>query len=415
MSLLHNKNILGVLMLTILNKIFEKESHLFKFFYAIQLFLTTIGLIRGTAFGYILHRLDVSPFFLSLFFVIGILSNIFCYFLFPFFMKKLQSPIKSMIAFELICLSIITIILGYLFYLSYIESFGNYWLWSLLNLLIFLQVFGSTSCRPLLVKEKFPHSNFKNIIRLDLIFLSTSKLLGYALGVFIISINVVISIFIISFFASIIAILFYIKLYNTVNTSSDLQSIFQKKEVVDHYYSPFLSYLICFIPSIFLIIFSVQAVFFNKTFGIPYYIFPLCSSLGGLTFNLFLNKNLSLNLNTRFYFQGLILFICFINFAIFTSPFILLPSLFLIGGIYTTMSNISTSRIYSYSKTREAKSISRYYFFITLMNVIGTIFAGILFEITNLFNAFFILSLLILFVFILIAVLNKYKSFDILS
>lgn len=396
-----------------LNNLMKREASCFKLFYSFQTLIAVFGLIRGTSFGYILHQLDVSPFYLSLFFIIGIFSNFICYYLFPYFNKKFKNSLKVMIAFEVICFVSLLISTLYLFYLSYIGSFGNYWIWGILNLFLFLPVFGSLSVRPLLVKEKFPKNNYKTIIRLDLICVSASKLIGFSLGAIIISINYVLLFFILGLIISGLAIYFYVNLSRThILYHQREEQNEDKNEQKDVYYNPILTYLIVFIPTTFLVGINVQAVFIDKIFGIPFYITPLLTSLGGLTFNLLLNKNLSLNLDKRFFIQGGLVVICFLNFSIFKSAYILVPSLFLLGGIYTTLSNMATSRIYSYSITRVPKSISRYYGLISLLNVLGTLFIGILLENIAPKYSFLIWASSIFIIFTLIYLLNKKINFD---
>ncbi len=404
-------------MLGFLDNKIKNENSCYRLFLSFKTLTNILGLIRGTAFGYLLHKLNVSPFYLSLFFIISIFSNVFCYFLFPFLSKKFNNSLKTIIAFELLCSLFLIISTAYLFFIYSQNSFGSYWVLIFLNMLLFIPVYGFVSASPLFVKDNFPKLNYNTIIRFDFLSFSVAKLFGFSLGALIIDIKYIICLFIISFLYSVFLHFFYkqILLVNNIKKEEKTHSLNTNVSFTDTYYNPILTYLMVLIPTIFLVIINVQSVFLDKTYGIPFYIFPLVGSMGGLCFNLFFNKKLSLNAGRKFYTLGLILCFSFLTFAFAENKIIILFSVFFIGGIYTTLNTICTSRIYSYSKTREPQSISKYYMSLAVFNVTGTFIIGILFEFFTVKNVFIFWSILLFLMFALISILNKIFQLDILK
>ena len=289
-------------MLGFLDNKIKNENSFYRLFLSFKTLTNILGLIRGTAFGYLLHKLNVSPFYLSLFFIISIFSNVFCYFLFPFLSKKFNNSLKTIIAFELLCSLFLIISTAYLFFIYSQNSFGSYWVLIFLNMLLFIPVYGFVSASPLFVKDNFPKLNYNTIIRFDFLSFSVAKLFGFSLGVLIIDIKYIIYLFIISFLYSVFLHFFYkqILLVNNIKKEEKTHSLNTNISFTDTYYNPILTYLMVLIPTIFLVIINVQSVFLDKTYGIPFYIFPLVGSMGGLCFNLFFNKKLSLNAGKNF-------------------------------------------------------------------------------------------------------------------
>lgn len=403
-------------MLSMLSEKIRNEDSCYKLFLSLKTMTNILGLIRGTAFGYLLHQLNVSPFYLSLFFIISIFSNVICYFLFPFLHKKLIQPLKIIIVFERLSSLFLFFCIIYLIYLSTGKN-GSYWILVFLNLLLCIPVYGFISASPLFVKETFSKLNYQTIIKFDFISFSIAKLIGFSLGVFIIDIKYIIFFFTLSFFYSIFLNHFYHKIIFIYRDKQHNPSvIFSKSDnktlVQDTYYNPILTYLIVLIPSIFIVVINVQAVFLDKIYGIPFYLFPLIGAIGGLIFNLFVNKTLHLNVGNKFYLFGFILIVSFLVLAFSKSKFLLFPAIFLIGGVYTTLSTICTSRLYSYSKTREPQSISTYYMSLAIFNVLGTLIIGVLFEFFSVKNVFISWSIVLFLIFTIIAVLDKVFQLD---
>ena len=401
-------------MLAFLDKTIRNEDSCYKLFLGLKTTTNILGLMRGTAFGYILHKLNVSPFYLSLFFIISIFSNIICYYLFPFFHKKLKSSFKTIIAFELLSTVFLFCSVIYLFYISNTGGYGSYWIIVCLNLLLCVPVYGFISASPLFVKETFSKLSYRTIIRLDFISFSIAKLIGFSLGVLIINFNYVIGFFILGLIYSICLNFIYFKIgsYYLKNSSSKLLSTEEKTPLNDTYYNQTLTYLILLIPTVFMVVLNVQAVFLDKTYGIPFYLFPLVGAVGGLFFNVVLNKNLSLRIGKQFILLGFIICSCFFILAFSTSKYLIFPAIFLCGGAYTTLSTICTSRLYSYSKSREPKSISTYYISLAGFNVAGTLVIGILFELFSVKIVFSSWSLILFLLFCFIIFINKRFNLD---
>lgn len=355
---------------------YSKDDKSFYKFYILQLLLFSAGLAKGTAIGFILYKLGLSPKDLGVFTSLGTIGALLGHLFTPSIHKVLKNP-SSVFLLSQYAIALHSILLMlYILYCFYNNNFGNFWFWTVTSTISFIFVSVEQTSRPLLIKKNFPHVNFSKIMRQDVLTMGVAKVIGFSTGAVIVSNLWVFYIFLAGFLVS-VAMINYVKKISKqaeskliINTSSITPII--KKDI--SYMTTISMHLM---TSFLLFPINTQAITYAKVWDIPFYWFYLSGALGNVFFNMLLGTKVGLNLGKYYLFYMACLVAGFSLFFI-SNHFVLLGS-FLIGGAYSSLSILSTSRLYEGTSYIEKNLISRFYFLGSIVCIISSYLLGLAF------------------------------------
>lgn len=349
------------------------ENKIFYRFYILQLLIFTASLSRGTAIGFVLYKLGVEPQELGLTASIAMGGMLIGYWATPHLQKLLKN---SYLVFKL---SQYALALNYFLLMIYISEcmyhnyWGNYWFWTAMGTIISFFVSVEQYSRPLFVKDSFPHINFSKIIKQDVMTMGIAKIIGFSTGVIIVSSLWVFYIFLYGFLISLIMI-YYI---GKISKKNDI-ILFQKTSIVKIKKERKVDYITTIALHIIncLILFPIntQAITYAKVWNIPFYWFYISGAFGNVFFNIFVNKLSGTDLG-KYY---LIYVACLVlGFSLFlTSGYWVLLGSFFVGASYSSLSILSSSRLYEGTFKGSNKSISRFYIMGCIGCIIGSYVLG---------------------------------------
>lgn len=341
-------------------------------FYILQFLLLSSSLARGTAIGFMLYKLGVTPQQLGLMTSIAMCGMLLGYWATPYLHKKLKNP-SLVFNFAQYAVALNSLLLmAYTANCFYHNNWGNYWFWTAISTIGSFFVSIDQLSRPLFVKKNFANVNFVKIMRQDALTMGIAKVIGFATGAIIVSKLWVLFIFLFGFLVS-VGMIYYVKniskrALESVVKSVSLFNILQKN--ISYFTTISIHVITCFI----LFPINTQAITYAKIWNIPFYWFYIFGSLGNVFFNVIISPRVGMSLGKSYLFYLL----CLVSgFALFltTSSWVLLGS-FLVGGSYSSLSVLASSRLYEGTIKESRNLISRFYIIGSIGCIIGSYILG---------------------------------------
>ena len=350
----------------------NSEYKKFYRFYILQFLLLSASLARGTAIGFVLYKLGVTPQQLGLMTSIAMGGMLLGYWATPYLHKTLKNP-SLVFNFAQYAVALNSLLLMvYTANCFYHNNWGNYWFWTAISTIGSFFVSIDQLSRPLFVKKNFANVNFVKIMRQDALTMGIAKVIGFATGAIIVSKLWVLFIFLFGFLVS-VGMIYYVKniskrALESVVKSVSLFNILQKN--ISYFTTISIHVITCFI----LFPINTQAITYAKIWNIPFYWFYICGSLGNVFFNVIISPRVGMSLGKSYLFH----LACLVSgFALFltTSSWVLLGS-FLVGGSYSSLSVLASSRLYEGTVKESRNLISRFYIIGSIGCIIGSYVLG---------------------------------------
>jgi MFS family permease len=354
----------------------SSEDKSFYRFYVLQLLLFSAGLARGTAIGFVLYKLGVTPQALGLMTSIAMIGMLLGYWSSPYIHQIFK---KSYLVFNFaqyaVALSSL-LLMTYIINCFYNNNWGNFWVWTAMSTIGSFLISVEQSSRPFFVKKSFPNINFSKIMRQDVLTMGVAKVLGFATGAIIISKLWVFFIFLFGFLIS-IAMIQYVKKVSQKPVIPLLETL-SVSLVVEKKISYLITVGLHLITCLILFPINTQAITYAKIWNIPFYWFYICGSLGNVFFNIVINPRVGMGLGKSYVFY----MVCLISgFTLFlTSSHGVLLGSFLVGGSYSSLNVLASSRLYEGTNKSGRNLISRFYLIGSFGCIIGSYMLGLSLE-----------------------------------
>lgn len=355
------------------------EDREYKKFYFMQWIIFVSSIAKGTAIGFITYKLNLTSMQLAVFAAMSTLGALGSYFISPYLRANSRNLELFFISTQALNFVFSLIGLGYSSWCYFNDSWGNFYIWLVLNFFLCLSIYLEPTARSIYVKKRFPNFDFAAIIKSDVFTMGGAKILGFAAGVFITSMISVVVVFLLNLLN---IIWFWQYLTGELKKrpfrkvfSLDLNSVGELAPVIEKSFNFRNTVMLFSLNAFFFAAINTQSVTYAKMWDIPFYVFPVVSSIGNILFSIFLNAKLDLSLKNGFekylvitVLGGLLIYFC--------SGLWVLLGFFLLGGVFSTMHVYSNARMYSSEEGKSTKVVAAYYLSYNILFAIASLLFG---------------------------------------
>lgn len=381
-------------------------------FYFIQWAMFFSSISKGTAIGFVTYKLQLSAIELAIFAAMSTLGALGTYLISPILRDKSRNLEMFFVSTQVLNIFFTSIALLYSFYCYWVNSWGSFYIWLVINFFLCLSIYLEPTARSIYVKKRFPNFDFASITRSDVMTMGFAKIMGFGAGVFIISSLAVVGVYFISLVCLILFLKYLIKQvklrpFKKIEKSLDSSKANATVDKLDYK----TTLLILILNASFFTALNTQTVTYSNMWGVPFYVFAVFGSLGNIFFSFFINKKPDLTLKTGFnkYIYLVVIGFCCLYFL---SGYWTLIGFLILGGVGSTMHVYSTSRLYSSAEGRDTRKVSMYYLIYNIAFALSALLFGVLIQyagINNVFLAYIFLPALFLYLVKRNAVANLEK------
>lgn len=367
-------------------------------FYVIQwgMFFTSIA--KGTAIGFINYKLQLSAIELAVFAAMSTLGALGTYLISPILRNRSRNIEMFFISTQVLNLAFTMIAILYSFYCYWVNSWGNFYFWLIINFLLCLSIYLEPTARSIYVKRRFPNFNFADITRSDVMTMGFAKIMGFGAGFFISSALLVLIVYVVS---AVFLILFLVYLFKRVKVRPFRKTVetLQNGSVEVLKLNYMTTVLILIFNASFLTSINTQTVTYSLLWSVPFYLFAVFGSVGNILFSTFINKNIDLTLKRGFK-KYIYLIILGFSILYFLDGYWTLLGFLILGGVGSTLHLFSNARLYSSIQGQSTKTVSSYYLMYNIAFAVSSLLFGILIEkigVKNVFLIYIIVPAILLF------------------